>query len=118
MQPSTRDSVRQTSMPMARIRNRIGETGLLLVLPLAFHRSFAEQFSTPKFFLTKCFVIAGLVVWALSGVWTPAPPRRHFALRLPLLAFSMAALISCLASPVPRFSLMEVQFALCGPAWA
>jgi tetratricopeptide (TPR) repeat protein len=29
----------------------------------------------------------------------------------------MTALISCVASPVPRFSLMEVEFALCGPAW-
>ena len=100
-----------------RIRNGIWEAGLLLVLPLAFHRGFAEQFSTPKFFLTKCLIITGLAVWALGGVWTPALRRVRFPLGLPLLAFSLAALISCLASPVPRFSLLEVEFALCGPAW-
>ena len=100
-----------------RIRNGIWEAGLLLVLPLAFYRGFAEQFSTPKFFLTKCLIITGLAVWALGGVWTPALRRVRFPLGLPLLAFSVAALISCLASPVPRFSLMEVEFALCGPAW-
>ena len=103
--------------PGGRIRNRIWEAGLLLVLPLAFHRGFAEQFSTPKLFLTKCLIIAGLAVWALGGVWTPALRRMRFPLGLPLLAFSATALISCLASPVPRFSLMEVEFALCGPAW-
>jgi O-antigen ligase len=43
--------------------------------------------------------------------------RARLRLGLPLLAFSVAALISCLASPVPRFSLLEVEFALCGPAW-
>ena len=100
-----------------RIKIGIWEAGLLLVLPLAFYRGFAEQFSTPKFFLTKCLIIIGLAVWALAGIWTPRLPRLRFPLGLPLLAFSMTALISCLASPVPRFSLMEVEFALCGPAW-
>jgi putative inorganic carbon (HCO3(-)) transporter len=100
-----------------RIRNGIWEAGLLVLLPLVFHRGFAEQFSTPKFFLTKYFIITGLAVWALDGIWTPPRRRRRFPLGLPLLAFSMAALVSCLASPVPRFSLMEVEFALCGPAW-
>ncbi|MGA3324040.1 MAG: O-antigen ligase family protein [Terriglobia bacterium] len=100
-----------------RIRNGIWEAGLLLVLPLAFYRGFAEQFSTPKLFLTKCLIITGVAVWALGGVWTPALRRGRFPLGWPLLAFSMMALISCLASPAPRFSLMEVEFALCGPAW-
>jgi len=100
-----------------RIRNVVWEAGLLLVLPLAFYRGFAEQFSTPKYFLTKCLIITGLAIWALGWVWTPALRRVRFPLGLPLLAFSMTALISCLASPVPRFSLMEVEFALCGPAW-
>jgi hypothetical protein len=40
--------------------------GLLVVLPLAFYRGLAEQFSTPKFSLTKSFMISGLVVWALG----------------------------------------------------
>jgi hypothetical protein len=31
--------------------------GLLLGLPLAFFRGFAEQFSTPKFFLTKFLIL-------------------------------------------------------------
>ena len=65
-----------------RIRNWIWEAGLLLVLPLAFYRGFAEQFSTPKFFLTKCLIITGLAVWALGGVWTPALRRVRFPLGL------------------------------------
>jgi O-antigen ligase len=100
-----------------RIENRIGEAGLLLVLPLAFYRGFAEQFSTPKFFLTKCLITTGLAVWMLGRVWTPRLRRVRFPLGLPLLALSMAMLISCLASSAPRFSLMEAEFALCGPAW-
>jgi O-antigen ligase len=101
----------------AKVRNGIGEAGLLLVLPLAFYHGFAEQFSAPKFFLAKSLMIAGLAVWALGGIWGPAArPARPF-LRWPLLAFSGVALASCFTSPVPRFSLMEVEFALCGPAW-
>jgi tetratricopeptide (TPR) repeat protein len=103
--------------PASCIRNGIWEAGLLLILPLAFYRGFAEQFSTPKLFLTKFLIIAGLAVWGLDGIWTPARRRIRFPLGLPLLAFSMMALVSCFASPVPRFSLMEVEFALCGPAW-
>ena len=100
-----------------RTRNVIWEVGLLVVLPLAFSRGFAEQFSTPKFFLTKLIIIAGLAVWALGRIWTPAPRPVQFPFSAPLLAFSLAVLISCLASPVPRFSLMEAEYALCGPAW-
>ena len=88
-----------------------------MVLPLAFCRGFAEQFSTPKFFITKFLIITALAIWGLGRIWTASHPRFHFNLALPLFAFSIAALISCLASPVPRFSLMEVEFALCGPAW-
>ncbi len=101
----------------SRIRNGIWETGLLLVLPLAFHRGFAEQFSTPKFFLAKCLLITGLAVWAIGLIWRPRTRPRRFPLGLPLLAFSVAALVSCLNSPSPRFSILEVEFALCGPAW-
>jgi O-antigen ligase len=100
-----------------RIRNVIWEAGLLVVLPLAFYRGFAEQFSTPKLFLTKCLILGGLAIWALGGVWIrPLRPVRLSA-GLPLLAFSLTALVSCLVSPAPRFSLLEVEFALCGPAW-
>jgi len=95
----------------------IWEAGLLLVLPLAFNRDFAEQFSTPKFFLTKCLLIAGLTMWALGKVWRTPRHRSRRSLGWPLLAFSIAVLISCVASPVPRFSLMEAEYALCGPAW-
>jgi len=101
----------------SRIRNGVWEAGLLLALPLVFARGFAEQFSTPKIILAKCFIIAGLSVWGLGSAWAPTLRRGRFALGLPLLAFSIMALISCVASPVPRFSLMEVEFALCGPAW-
>lgn len=102
----------------ARIIDRVCEAGLLLILPLAFHRGFAEQFSTPKIFLTKCFIILGLAVWALRRIWSSSRRSIPFPLRLPLLAFSGMALASCLFSPVPRFSLVEVEIALCGPAWA
>ena len=100
-----------------RVRNWIWEAGLLLVLPLAFYRGFAEQFSTPKFFLTKFLMITGLAVWGLGRIWTAPPRRFRFNLALPLLTFSIAALISCLPSPAPRFSLMEVEYMLCGPVW-
>ena len=102
---------------LANARNKIWEAGLLLVLPLVFHRGFAEQFSTPKFFLTKSLIISGLALWAVGSVPRPTACRRRFSLGLPLLAFSFAALVSCFSSPVPRFSLLEVEFALCGPAW-
>ncbi len=98
-------------------RNWTWEAGLLLVLPLAFYRGFAEQFSTPKSFLTKSLIIVGLAVWALGGIGRPAFRRGRFSLALPLLVFSFAALVSCLNSPVPRFSLLEVELILCGPAW-
>jgi O-antigen ligase len=91
--------------------------GLLVVLPLAFYRGFAEPFSTPKFFLTKFLMISGLAVWALGKIWAPTLRPLRFPLGIPLLTFSITALISCLMSPVPRFSLMEVEYALCGPAW-
>jgi O-antigen ligase len=102
---------------VGRIRNGVWEAGLLLVLPLAFYRGFAEQFSTPKLFLTKGLIIVGLAIWMLGLLWGVGLKRARFPLGLPLLAFGTAALISCLLSPVPRFSLLEVEFALCGPAW-
>ena len=100
-----------------RVRSWIWEVGLLLVLPLAFYRGFAEQFSTPKFFLTKFLIITALAIWGLGRIWTAPPRRFHFNLALPLLAFSIAILISCFESPVPRLGLMEVEYALCGPVW-
>lgn len=105
--------------PWGRIRNGIWEAGLLLVLPLFFWRGFAEQFTTPKLFLAKCLVIVGVAVWTLERIRRgPRPAHRRFPLALPLIAFSAVVLASCLQSPVPRFSLMEAEFALCGPAWA
>ena len=102
---------------VGRIRNFIWEAGLLLILPLVFYHGFAEQFSTPKLFLAKCLVICGLALAALEWAWRPSFRKPRTPLAMPLLAFSLAALVSCLASPVPRFSLLEVEFALCGPAW-
>jgi O-antigen ligase len=101
----------------ARIGNGLGEAGLLLVLPLVFHRSFVEQFSTPKFFLTKCLIITGLAVWAVDALRRPASRLRGFPLGWPLLTFGLAVLVSCHNSPAPRFSLQDAGFALCGPVW-
>ena len=100
-----------------RIRNGIWEAGLLVVLPLAFCRGFAEQFSTPKLFLIKTLIISGLAVWILGKVWNSSARRIDSKLFLPVLAFSAAVLTSCLASPARRFSLTEAEYALCGPAW-
>jgi O-antigen ligase len=100
----------------AYIRNWTWEAGLLLVLPLFFWRGFAEQFSTPKSFLTKSLIVVGLAVWAL-GVRQPVLRRGRFHLGLPLLVFCLAVLVSCLNSPVPRFSLLEAELAISGPAW-
>jgi putative inorganic carbon (HCO3(-)) transporter len=100
----------------AYIRNWTWEAGLLLVLPLFFWRGFAEQFSTPKSFFTKSLIIVGLAVGAL-GVRQPVLRRGRFHLGLPLLVFCLAVLVSCLNSPVPRFSLLEAELAISGPAW-
>ena len=65
-----------------RITDRVCEADLLLVVPLAFHRSFAEQFSTPKIFLTKCFIILGLAVWALQRIWSASRRPNSLPARL------------------------------------
>ena len=100
-----------------RIRNTAWEATLLLLLPLAFYRGFAEPFSTPKSFLAKFAVISGLALLGLEEIWRILPRRHRSSFAIPLCTLSVALLGSCLASPVPRFSLMEVVYGLCGPGW-
>jgi hypothetical protein len=91
---------------------------LLLVLPLLFSRRFAEQFSTPKVYLTQILVFVGLAAWALALVWGKLAWPRRFPLAAPLALLALAVLVSCWNSPVPAFSLSESVYFLCGPAWA
>jgi hypothetical protein len=102
----------------ARLGVRILEAGLLAVLPLVFSRCFAEQFSTPKVYLTQILVLAGLAVWALSLIWQKTAWPRRFGLGAPLASLALPVLLSCWNSPVPAFSLSESVYFLCGPAWA
>jgi tetratricopeptide (TPR) repeat protein len=98
---------------------RIGvlEAGGLLLLPLAFSRSFVEQFSYPKVCLTEVLSILGLAAWALGLVWRKAAWPPPFRLRAPLALLASAVLISLKNSPVPLFSLREASYFLCGPVW-
>lgn len=91
--------------------------GLLLVLPLVFHRGFAEQFSYPKLYLTQSLIITGLAAWALCLAWGKLLWPRHFRLSPPLALLAIAVILSCKNSPAPLFSLHEAVCFLCGPAW-
>jgi O-antigen ligase len=91
--------------------------GLLLAVPLAFHRGFAEQFSYIKLVLTEGLVLLGLTVWGLGLIWGELRWPRRFGLGLPLALLITAVLLSCWNSPVPTFSLVEAEYFLCGPLW-
>ena len=109
-------------MPRPRFSDtRIGKTaveaGLLLVLPLFFSRSFAEQFSYPKKVLAEILVMGAASAWVLGAVWGEFPRRRRCRLAWPLALLILATLVSCLNSPVPAFSLREAVYFLCGPVW-
>lgn len=92
-------------------------TGLLLAVPLVFHRGFAEQFSYLKLILTEGLVLLGLVAWTLALVWRGVHWPRRFALGPPLALLTVAVVLSCWNSPVPAFSLIEAEYFLCGPLW-
>ncbi len=100
-----------------RVWVRLLAVGLLMVVPLAFDRGFAEQFSYVKIFLTKLLVILGVGAWALA--FLAGKIRRPASLRLaaPLALFTLAVLVSSLNSPVPAFTLREAEYFLCGPLW-
>ena len=91
--------------------------GLLLAVPLVFHRSFAGQFSYIKLILTEGLLLLGLVGWTLALVWGKLRWPRRFALGPPLALLTVAVLLSCWHSPVPAFSLIEAEYFLCGPLW-
>lgn len=91
--------------------------GLLLAVPFAFHRGFAEQFSYIKLVLTEGLVLLGLTIWALGLIWGKRHWPRRFLLGPPLALLAAAVLLSCWNSPVPGFSLREAQYFLCGPLW-
>jgi len=91
--------------------------GLLLVVPLAFHRGFAEQFSYIKLVLAEGLVLLGLTIWALGLIWGKCRWPRRFPLGPPLTLLAAAVLLSCWNSPVPAFCLTEAQYFLCGPLW-
>jgi len=91
--------------------------GLLLAVPFAFHRGFAEQFSYIKLVLTEGLVLLGLTIWALGLIWGKRHWPRRFLLGPPLALLAAAVLLSCWNSPVPGFSFREAQYFLCGPLW-
>ncbi|MBZ5566149.1 MAG: hypothetical protein LAP13_27495, partial [Acidobacteriia bacterium] len=93
------------------------EAGLVLVLPLVYSRELPEQFSSPKLFLTRVLIVCGLAAWGLSRIWATRGRMRKSAFTLPLGALAIAVLLSCGNSPVPKFSLEEAKYFLCGPAF-
>ncbi len=100
-----------------RCADRSLEAGLLLVLPLVFWREFPEQFSSPKLFLTRILIVSGLAAWGLNRIWASSGRMRVPAFVLPLGALATAVLLSGVNSPVPKFSLEESEYFLCGPAF-
>jgi O-antigen ligase len=91
--------------------------GLLLAVPLVFHRGFAEQFTYIKLVLTTTLVLLGLAAGTLALVWRGLRWPRRFALGPPVVFLIAAVLLSCWSSPVPAFSLVEAEYFLCGPLW-
>ena len=91
--------------------------GLLLLTPLVFYRGFSDQFTYLKLVLTKGFVLFGTVGFALSHVWSRRRWPGDFRLAAPVALLTLAVWLSCLASPLPAFSLVEAEYFLCGPLW-
>jgi O-antigen ligase len=96
---------------------RLLELGLLLLTPLVIHRGFSEQFSTIKIILTESLILAAALLVAVGLLWGWIPWPKAFHLGAPLVLLVGGVLISCLASPLPRFSFVEAFSFLCGPAW-
>jgi O-antigen ligase len=93
------------------------EAGLLLVLPLLFSRSVAEQFSYPKRLLAQVLVILAAGAWAAGVIWGKAAVPRHSSLIWALAFLAVAVLLSSLNTPVPTLNLVEAEYFLCGPLW-
>lgn len=110
--------MRLPRLPVFPILERLMEAGLLLVLPLVFSRSFAEQFTYPKSLLAQVLVICGFALCALEFAWGIFPWPQDLRPGAPLGMLAIAVLLSTVNSPVPRFSLQESVYFLCGPVWA
>ncbi len=93
------------------------EAGLLLVVPLAFYRGFSEQFSLTKLLLAAVLIAAGVAIGAVGLLLRQLSSPRPFRLGPPLALWTFAVVLSCVNSPVPVFSLREMEYFLLGPAW-
>lgn len=92
--------------------------GLLVVVPLAFYPGFDDQFSYPKVLLTELLVLLGLVVWELGFIWGKIKAPRGLRLAAPLALLTVAALTSCINSPVRALGFQQAAYFACGPLWA
>jgi putative inorganic carbon (HCO3(-)) transporter len=101
----------------SRAAMRLLELGLLAATPLLIYRGFSEQFTTIKLVLTEGIVAAAAALVALGLIWRWVRWPRDFRLGAPLGLLMLSVLISCLASPFPKFSIVEAQYFLCGPLW-
>jgi len=93
------------------------DLGLLLITPLVFYRGFSDQFTYLKLILTEGTVLIGGVGLVLGLVWRRRRWPTGSPLAAPLALLTLAVLLSCLAGPLPPFSLVEAEYFLCGPLW-
>ncbi len=93
------------------------EAGLLMVVPLAFHRGFSDQFSLPQLLLATMLVALGTVIVLVGLLLGQLSWPRPFRLGPPLALWTFAVVLSCVNSPVPVFSLREAAYFLLGPVW-
>jgi O-antigen ligase len=96
---------------------RVLAAGLLVALPLILARGFSRQFSSPKILLAEVLAIMGGAVWLLGVLAGKFRAAERSRLTFPLALLAAAVLLSCWNSPVPRFSLEESFYFLCGPLW-
>lgn len=96
---------------------RLLELGLLLATPLVIYRGFSEQFTAIKLVATEGIATAAAAILAVCLIWGIARWPKSLRLGAPLGLLALSVLISCLASPLPTFSFVEVQYFLCGPMW-
>ncbi len=101
----------------SRAAMKLLELGLLFVTPLVIYRGFSEQFTTIKLVLTEWIVLAAAAGLAAGLIWGVVRWPKEFRQTVPLALLALSVLVSCLASPLPAFSLVEGQYFLCGPVW-
>lgn len=93
------------------------ELGLLLITPLVFSRGFSDQFTHIKLILTEGIVLFAGVGLVIGLLWQPRRCPTGSPLAAPLALLTLGVLGSCLASPLPAFSLLEAEYFLRGPLW-